>query len=82
LQDLFALILLKNHFCECKIKENENGDVPLESTGIQGIDGISILPFPIIIPSNSNYKISYLTEDYAISDTNDIIPTGFVIEFR
>jgi hypothetical protein len=74
--------LINNHFCECKIKENENGDVPLESTGIQGIDGISILPFPIIIPSNSNYKISYLTEDYAISDTNDIIPTGFVIEFR
>lgn len=72
--------MIDHNFRICKEQEDKNGDIPIESKSIQHINGIDMLPFPVIIPSTSRNKSMPLDADGNPINTMKIIPADIVIE--
>jgi hypothetical protein len=66
-----------------KLKK-KNGGVPLQvkTTEIRYPNGLSMLPFPLILPSTSYNTMMTLTEDGNPSDATDILPAGILVELQ
>jgi hypothetical protein len=71
-------------FRKCKEIEEKNGGIPLEvkATDIRYPNGLSMLPFPLILPSTSYNTMMPVTEDGNPSDATDILTTGIVAELQ
>lgn len=76
--------IIHSEFRKCKEIEEKNGGIPLEvkATDIRYPNGLSMLPFPLILPSTSYNTMMPLTEDGNPSDATDILPAGIVAELQ
>lgn len=72
--------IIHNQFTKCFGEESNNGGKPILASSNKNMEGISLLPFPLILPSGVSFKMNYLKNDYSLTNLDDKLIKGFVIE--